>query len=194
MPVRPVQCVVLIAVCPLLAAQPAVQPGMQQPLLQPIEQGVEDENALRNSLREQTIDMRAPSNWDRVYRVNQNLELYPGAKRAGAHMARASGALMAVFRESTYVPVAPGVAAATLPPGVVWVLGDPNSLTRPRLAQQRSSYSPPSLLDNQTSLHPPDAPITKLISQSFSEARTIWTSDEFRQQRIAALMESVTSD
>ena len=194
MPVRPVQCVVLLAVCPLLAAQPPATPGLQQPLLQPIEQGVEDENALRNSLREQAVDMRAPSNWDRVYRVNQNLELYPGAKQAGAHMARASGALIAVFRESTYVPVAPGVAAATLPPGLVWVLGDPNSLTRPPVAPQRSSYSPPSLLHNQTSVHPPDSPITKVISQSFSNARTIWTNDSFRQERIAALLESVATD
>ncbi len=179
---------------PLLAAQPVNNPGLQQPLLEPIEQGIEDENALRNSLREQVVDMRAPSNWDRVYRVNQNLELYPGARRAGAQMARASGALMAVFRESTYVPVAPGVAAATIPPGTVWVLGDPNTLTRPQLMQARSAYSPPSLLGNQTSQHPPDSPITRVISQAMPDARTIWTSDSFRQERIAALLEAVTAE
>lgn len=165
--------------------------GKQDAMLQPIEQGVEDDNLLRSSLREQVVDMRAPSNWDRVYRVNQNLELYPGAKRGGAHMARASGALMAVFRESTYVPVAPGISAATIPPGTVWVLGDPNSLTQPQMIQSRSSYSPPSLLDNQTSLHPPDSPITRVISQPIPDARTIWTSDDYRQQRIAALLDGV---
>lgn len=194
MSVRTVQFALLLAISPLFAAQPAAKPGLQQPLLQPIEQGIEDENALRNSLREQVVDMRAPSNWDRVYRVNQNLELYPGARRAGAHMARASGALMAVFRESTYVPVAPGVAAATIPPGTVWVLGDPNTLTRPQFMQTRSAYSPPSLLGNQTSHHAPDSPITRVISQAMPDARTIWTSDSFRQERIAALLETVTAE
>lgn len=189
-----IQLAVLLVVGPLLAAQPAVRPGLQQPQLQPIEQGVEDDNALRNSLREQVVDMRAPSNWDRVYRVNQNLELYPGAKRGGAHMARASGALLAVFRESTYVPVAPGVAAATVPPGTVWVLGDPNALTRPQLMQTRSAYSPPSLLDNQTGQHPPESPITRVISQTMPDARTIWTSDAYRQERIAALLNASTGN
>jgi len=197
MPLRTPACLLLAAFALSASAQQgdtSPRSGKQDAQLKPIEQGVEDENQLRSSLRKQLIDMRAPSNWDRVYRVNQGLELYPGAKRNGSQLVRASGALMAVFRESTYRPVAPGVALATIPAGTVWVLGDPNAMTQPQFVQSRSTYSPPSLLADQLSDLPPDQPITRVISQVISDSRTIWTSDIYRQQRIASLLDDAATD
>jgi hypothetical protein len=173
-----------------LAFQPAVDTtqATQPALLQPVDQGYADNNALQSSLRDTAVDMRSPSNWDRVYRVNANLELFPGHRKNGPLLARASGGIVAVFPQSTYVPVAPGVALASIPPGTVYTFADANALTRPRFVQSRSPHSPQSL--SQPDRDMMVTHVTRANPRAPQEDnRTIWSSDNFRQLRVAQLLE-----
>lgn len=85
--------------------------------LKAVDPNVGDRGPLATSFREASLDLRQPTNFDRVYRVPGNEERFM----------RASGALYAVFPRSIYVQTRSG-SIATIPDGTVFYIGAPSFL------------------------------------------------------------------
>lgn len=110
-------CAWACAVTDLAMAQVAAQPP-----LKPIDHSVADVNELAASLRDFSVDLRLPLGFQQVYEMPHQ----PGM------LMRMSGAVYAVFPNSTYArtPVGP---LATIPPGTVFYIGLPPATNQEEL-------------------------------------------------------------
>lgn len=81
----------------------------------PVEAGAGDVSPLYETLRVMPLDMRAPDNWERVYRMDSAF---------GPVYARRSGALTAVFPQADYALTRSGMVA-TIPADTTFVIGEP---------------------------------------------------------------------
>lgn len=117
-----------------------------------MEQTIGDVDPLRRGSRLVPLDLRTPSNFDRVYRI-------PGAARGipadpfgasaggGDRFVRISGAVTAVFPRSEYTPTRGGLAAE-IPAGTVFHIGRldlPDAPVPPRTAPGQISSAAPSM-------------------------------------------------
>lgn len=100
-------------------------------ILIPIEQNVEDANHLAVSQRLLPVDLRAPTNFEHVYRIPTSGPNTPAWAQTQPMFARASGALTAIFPQSSYVPTRRGLAAE-IPAGTVFTLTDPTKFLNPQ--------------------------------------------------------------
>lgn len=91
-----------------------------------VQQGVADAGPLHVDLRVQPVELRAPMDYDSVYRGT----LPNGYGGTTDYFARISGAVTAVFPQSVYIDAAEGVRSAVVPPGTVYYIGElPEELT-----------------------------------------------------------------
>jgi len=86
----------------------------QPPALEPVDQGVADVHPLATSLRSMLIDLRTPTGFDRVFKLDQK----------SSRFFRSSGALHAIFPHSTYAFDEQAQLIPTIPAGTRYVLGD----------------------------------------------------------------------
>lgn len=171
--------VLAIPAC-LAAAFIAAIVGAQPPGVTPVIQGYDDVNPLSRSFTVPRADLRVPMDFDRVYRISSDLNLFG---RRQEYFARASGGMWAVFPMSTYTQT-PAGRIAQVPPGTVWVLGDPTSAARPLPKAPDTRSAAPLDLRIDMSAPPPGPPATPRPDQ-----RTIWTSETYRQERISTLLD-----
>ncbi len=82
--------------------------------LQPVEAGSVDSSPLAGSMQLLPIDLRQPTGFDEVYRVNTG---------HGSAFARMDGGLRAVFPRSEY-GLGPNGVETQIPAGTTWVIGD----------------------------------------------------------------------
>jgi hypothetical protein len=97
----------------------------------PIEAGIEDVSPLAVGLRTVPIDLRAPLDYDRVYRVEGDLSrfgLMSASTPDAAWYARASGGTLALFPRSEYVPTRRG-AMPVVPANTTFLMGVPSVVT-----------------------------------------------------------------
>ncbi len=163
--------------------------------LEAVEQTVADRGPLAMSLRNISIDLRQPTNFDRVYRV-------PGSTE---HYLRANGALYAVFPRSVYARTRRG-EVPRIPDGTVFYIGAPSFLTNPAPeavsgGSQRVSHAVSYRVDDRqyklpfTSTAPVGARLHPSPGQSRTVGRsgvvvepTIITDPAYRAERLHLLM------
>jgi len=132
----------------------------------PVDQGVEDTDPLRRSLRVLPDDLRRPTGFGRVYRVQGDPNLFM----------RRDGGLTAVFGQSSYQRV-PGGIRADIPAGTTFFIGQTPWETAPRGS---------GLLPGQVDLSVPNRP--PVIGSTHPEPRTMLTDELFRRRRVADLL------
>lgn len=186
-------CVCAVAALMGLGAQQDSK-KVTPPEFQAVDQGVGDRTGLSASYRDMGVDLRAPMNFDRVYRVDARSRLLQGMKGfEGGAYARAHGGLVAVFPEGSYREVAPGVDMVQVPAGTVYKLAESSRMTRvgqerPRNARDLSLHSEPlvrRIAIERVSNVPVDVPTGTLEGAGAS----IWTDEAFRQRRVGQLLE-----
>jgi hypothetical protein len=175
-------CCRVLAVLLLWMLQPP--PGMR-----PITPGVGDPTPLSIDPAVQPIQLRMDAGFDRLYRIDPSLKLFGGMPA----FARRSGAITAIFPQSTYAFTREGVVT-TVPPGAVFQIDDGRSRpgdTRPpdALAFVRADLSA-GVRDAPGA--PPDAraasePVRREARPAATETETIWTSERERVRRLEAL-------
>lgn len=154
------------------------------PGLTPVQAAYDDVNPLAHSLIMQPYDMRAPMNFDTVYRVDPNFQFF--GKGSGDYYARVHGGLMWIFPRSVYRPMKEGLKTK-VPPGAVLVLGLPG------MGVPAWVKPPPDESDTRV-LAPIDLRVNEPLStdprtEAKGEARTMWTSEACRRQRIMARLD-----
>ena len=92
--------------------------------LRVVDQGTEDMGPLARSSRMSRIDLRMPSGFDRVYRVESSTL----GDAAPARYARVSGALVAIFPRSEYATSERGTSIL-VPAGTVYAIGAESAAT-----------------------------------------------------------------
>lgn len=97
----------------------AVAQTTGQPRLQPVDAGVADRSPLAVSQRVVPTDLRAPSAFDRVYRLDGGMQ---PAGQQRTYYARKQGALTAVFPQSQYFDTSIG-SIPEVPAGTVFYIG-----------------------------------------------------------------------
>lgn len=124
-----------LALAPLALAQPVApnRPALNQPSgalpsrFTKIEQTVGDVDPLGVSLRHLSTDLRVPSDFRDVYRIEGSAaaaQRWGVSNPTGADLfARRDGAITAVFPESVYVSTRNGILPL-IPPGTIFFIGD----------------------------------------------------------------------
>jgi len=173
-----------------LASVAAAQPGGRDGGLRwtPVEQGVDDRNPLAARLRAQPADLRQPTDFDRVFRLDPSLgrrdatvRLFGGAGLRGEVYARRSGGVTAVFPASSYKRTRGGLLRAEVPAGTVFALGDSVG----GLLGADPYPAPPATGANFVDLSAAgDAPPEPRPAAPL----TIWSDDRYRRERLRALL------
>ncbi len=186
--------------------------------LRAVEQGTEDVGPLARSARISRVDLRMPTGFDRVYR----LESPTLGSDSPARYARVSGALIAIFPRSEYQTTAAGTSIM-VPPGTIYAIGSGSAASavasrreitpsRPAPLDLRESTRMGTRVDTRvdTVAHagPPEARTRVQVDESASAidrprpdqpgpepapARSIWGDERYRVARVAALLNSVTA-
>lgn len=180
----------LIAPVPTTAAASARQD------LETVDPNVADLGPLSTSFRDMGIDLRQPTDFDRVYRV-------PGMED---HFMRANGALHAVFPHSVYQRVrrrrGGSVTMPLIPGGTVFYIGPPPTdalATDGRTPSRRFADSPRQGPDATSGQAPPASPYPRKLHPSAHrpvppariervEPTTIVTDPAYRAARLHELM------
>jgi hypothetical protein len=106
-------------------SQSRAQSSPTQPEFERVDQGQADRNQLSTSYRDMGVDLRAPLNFDTVYKVEPHSRLLRGIRGwSGGAFVRANAGLIAVFPQSAYRAVGRGVDLAQVPAGTLFVFGD----------------------------------------------------------------------
>jgi hypothetical protein len=165
-------------------AAAAAQPWSNvPPRLQRVDPGTTDVDPLHLSLREMQIDLRRPTGFDTVYR----LDAARSFGRGGTMYMRMDGGVMAVFPQSVYRP-SPGGMVPEIPPGTVFHLGELPPELRP---QEPVRPRPPGFVDLSLSAAAPPSPpqaSPSPLPEALPEVRSIWNDDEYRRRRVATLL------
>lgn len=195
---RSIPIIAQLAIAAALAdatfAQTSSDRGVSNPpFSQPVDQGFADTNPLSASTRVLQRDLRAPSGFDRVYR------LYGSG--SGEMYARASGGLTAVFPRSAYRSTSRGIVAE-VPAGTVYYIGKlPNTLSgydrsrSPGASGANRADSGVSVLlapDRPASafpIRPGETHTPTLDTPREPPPNAIFASDETRRRRVESLMD-----
>lgn len=115
--------VALTVACVAGAQVAVVRPlDPRQPEARPVDAGVGDVSPLQRSLRTVPLDLRLDSGFSRVVELERPTRLVgPGAPRV---FARRSGAITAIFPESSYTWSNDGRVVIEVPAGTVYQIGD----------------------------------------------------------------------
>jgi hypothetical protein len=184
----------ILAISTAAAQQPhTIRPPWSagQPPLQRVDQGIADSEPLGVSFRDLQVDLRIPTGFESVYRLQTPARLgAPG----GTFFMRMDGSITAVFPQSVYAD-SPWGQLPMIPPGTIFYIGGlppdlqpadtPASRPRPTnfvdlsLSGQAPVESPALIATSESpaSLPPPALHI-----------RSIWSDDSYRRERIAALL------
>lgn len=164
------------------------------PEFRAVDQGVGDRTGLSASYRDMGVDLRAPMNFDKVYRVDARSRLLQGMKGfEGGAYARAHGGLVAVFPAGSYREVAPGVDMAQVPAGTVYKLAESSRMSRvgeerARSAGDLSLHSEP-LVRRIDVARVSNVPVDVPTGATDIAGSSIWTDEAFRQRRVVQLLE-----
>lgn len=171
--------------CSALFAQQSTQPA-----LRPVDPGVADTGPLNGPGRVQPVDMRQPSQFDRVYEVEIDGKRY---------FARGNGAMTAVFDRSNYVNYG-GRAFPVVPAGTKFYIGRiPNSPPPDSGPPSKQSAAFPVNLSNAAKIlgtsvdlsaagvNQPQAPASASDSQSATS--NLWQSESYRIRRTSQLID-----
>lgn len=180
---------VLLALCSASGAGAQVLLNPQP--LKRADQGIDDVQPLAISLRELQIDLRRPSGFDSVYRIDRTS---PFSGREQLFM-RMDGGITATFPRSLYVETETTLVP-TVPPGTKFYIGSlPDELQPASVPRQRPPTFHDLAVDHRVALSAPTlvqpGPVPGEVQPSLLEAftpPTIWTDDEYRKRRIASLL------
>jgi len=169
--------------------------------LVPLEPGLEDVGPLGRSERFPRVDLRLPTRFERVYRMNSA----PGAGED--RFVRMNGAVAAVFPRSTYFISEETGLMPTVPPGTVFQIGaDPGVLLGPAGAGgQRQARGPAPVTESLragrvergvTGRPSAESAAGGLGSSPGSAARpgrvhthpSIWVDESYRVRRVSYLL------
>lgn len=160
----------------------------QPPGARPVEQGVGDVGPLSTGSRILPRDLRLPRGFDRVYEIPRTNALGITEQT----LIRIDGAVTAVFPQSVYKTIGPGVSIAEIPPGTIFYVGDlppgfgpPQPVRRPNvlsidLSTDLSARAPADPSETRTAEGLP-ATIT-------ADPPSLWTHEEFRRQRLDQML------
>jgi len=198
--------------------------------LQPVDAGIADRSPLAVSQRVVPTDLRAPSAFDRVYRLDGGMQP-DGQQRT--YYARKQGALTAVFPQSQYLDTAIG-SIPEIPAGTVFYIGGspghdysvaglPSAVRKQERSparnpgyqdlsvRQGASTAAPLTSAAPEPLAPQPRPVTEtggaaaeisrnnpslpasISSRAERRRPSVFTSEEFRQRRIAELIASAVA-
>ncbi len=178
--------------------------------LRAVDQGTEDVGPLARSARVSRLDLRMPTGFDRVYRL-ESPTLGDGAP---ARYARVSGALIAIFPRSEYQKTAAGTSIM-VPAGTIFAIGSGSAASAVATQRQRGPVGPtPLSLRESTRLSgrletrvemgadaaPPAVQAAPLPRADEAAARpleaapagAIWGDERYRVARVARLLDSVS--
>ncbi len=189
----------------MLGAAPQTKPPEKAPPeFQPVDQGIADTSRLSSSYRDMGIDLRAPVNFERLYKVDARSRLLknvPGASgwRGGAY-ARAHGGIVAVFPQSAYRNVGKDLELIEVPPGTIFTLADSSRMTHVETDDSLDSTRPSTRLYGKPIVNRIEEPTASREPAMFpTQARhinsdepttlSIWTDEDFRQRRVANLLD-----
>ncbi|HEX2839562.1 MAG TPA: hypothetical protein VHN77_15700 [Phycisphaerales bacterium] len=164
------------------------------PEFRAVDQGVGDRTGLSASYRDMGVDLRAPMNFDKVYRVDARSRLLQGMKGfEGGAYARAHGGLVAVFPAGSYREVAPGVDMVQVPAGTVYKLAESSRMSRVGEERERSTrdlslHSEP-LVRRIDIARVSNVPVDVPTGAAGESGASIWTDEAFRQRRVVQLLE-----
>lgn len=177
-----------------------------------LDQTVEDVSPLRVSFRVLSPDLRVPTGFRDVYRIEgsgaqaSRLGIY---NPSGADLlARVDGAVTAVFPQSVYVNLGNG-PLALVPPGTIFFIGRlpfgaalpspapaPNAAAKP-VDQRAETVMPPAFRPVRQvaqpargvpDVTPPETPIEEAKPSSALRQQSIMTDEEFRRERVRDLI------
>jgi hypothetical protein len=180
---------------------PSTPGSPAQPPLKRVEPNAADLSPLSNSLRSLETDLRVPTGYENIYRLDKT-DIFGGQQ---ALYMRMDGGLIAVFPQSRYIDTNIGTLPE-VPPGTIYYLGRlPASLTAKRAPGPRPKtfvdLSAPTIAAAAEDLKT-DTRASGLIpsavppsSASVSPARavpsptiSIWEDERLRQRRLGALL------
>ena len=173
----------IIAACATLMV---ALPAFAQSELKPVDQGFEDQGPLAASRRLAPTDLRAPSAFDRVFRVTN------GGRDTGS-FARVQGALVAVFPRSQYNLTSKGLSIPT-PAGTVFHIGAPRdpgpgtgpkspigSAPRPSIGDRLDTRVAPPVLERPT--------VPRPVARASDAPLSLFTDETYRARRVASLLD-----
>ncbi|MEN0020567.1 MAG: hypothetical protein AAF747_06770 [Planctomycetota bacterium] len=133
--------------------------------LERLDQGFEDVGPLQTSLRRINVDLRQPTAFADVFRLQSG------------RLGRINGALTAEFDRSQYVAT-PNGTRPTIPPGTVFRIG--------RSAEELGLLRFGGTTIDRRAHRTVAEPIT--VGPMVQRSVSIWTDESFRQQRLAVLV------
>lgn len=157
----------------------------------PVEQGVADRDLLSTSLRLEPIDQRAPTRFERVYRLEDVMrrgEAFGGGRRVSGFV-RFDAGIAAVFPRSEYTEFDGGLIAE-VPPGTVFHIG-----LRPGVEEFRPPAAPTY---NAVDLSARGASALNATSNGAGDrgaqaerpwAHSMWADEPTRRLRVATLLD-----
>ncbi len=163
----------------------ALPPGVT-----PVNPRQDDINPLSRGFGVPRADLRAPMNFERVYRISSDLNLFG---RGEEYFARASGGLWAVFPASVY-RASKGGTLPDVPPGTIWLIGDPSLHARPTASAPADTRAARPMDLRIDTMVPPLDPTSAARPENHAlplAEPTIWTSDLHRQIRVSKLLDEV---
>lgn len=159
-----------------------------------VEPGIADTDPARKGLRSLRTDLRTPSGFENVYRLDST----DAFGRTSSSFMRIDGATYAVFPRSVYVPTRAGLMPQ-IPPGTVFHIGAPPTLAtddRPAPGPTLVDLSINTRVDTGASTTPQSTPATrpaktpemKSAAPESREPPSIFSSETYRQQRMTDIL------
>lgn len=159
-----------------------------------VEPGIADTDPARKGLRSLRTDLRTPSGFENVYRLDST----DAFGRTTSSFMRIDGATYAVFPRSVYVPTRAGLMPQ-IPPGTVFHIGAPPvppSEDRPAAGPTLVNLSIDTRVNTAAPAAPPSArtpetappPPKKSAAPDAQEPPSIFSSETYRQQRMTDIL------
>ncbi|HYF13542.1 MAG TPA: hypothetical protein VD971_00570 [Phycisphaerales bacterium] len=173
---------------PTLAIGSAALLGLaprQDARLTPVDQGVADRGALSASHRQLPPDFRAPTGFDRLYRVESRTPLFRG--QSAPLYARVQGGIIAVFPQSEYRDLGRGLTQVRIPAGTIYLLRDPTPmLGDPGVEPAAPSNSLMQRLNERIGARRDAEPDPR--DEETPRPRSMWEDEGYRHQRLESLL------
>jgi hypothetical protein len=161
------------------AAGAQLLPNAKITPLKRVEPAVGDQGPMSTPGRMAPVDLRVNQGFEDVYSFDQTDEF----GHMQTYYARRDGALIAVFPKAAYAESDKGLLAE-IPAGTIWMLGDLSErAAKPGVARAYNALDLSAAADEARPAREPATP-----RPYDRPVASIWTSDEYRKQRLATLM------